>query len=137
MRTGFVIPAAELSFRASRAGGPGGQHVNKVSTRAEVLWDVARTSRLTEPERQRVMRKLANRIGADGILRVVADDTRSLTRNRDAAVRRLVALVDAARRAPRPRKKTRPTLASRAARLDTKRRRGTIKRDRSRDDWED
>jgi ribosome-associated protein len=133
----FTIPDHELEFRVSRAGGPGGQHVNKTATRAEVLWNVARTSLLTEPERQRVLHKLANRIGADGVLRVVAEDRRSLLRNRLAATERLIHLVDLARRAPKPRKPTRPTRAAKRARLDSKRKRSNRKRERSRPDWEE
>lgn len=128
----FTIPERDLEFRVSRASGPGGQHVNKSSTRVEALWDVARTPLLTEPERHRVLHRLANRIGADGVLRVVADDRRSLTRNRQAAVTRLIGLVDVARRAPKPRKPTKPSRAAKAARLDAKRRRANRKRDRSR-----
>lgn len=133
----FTIPEQHLAFRVSRAGGPGGQHVNKASTRVEVLWDVARTPLLTEPERRRVQDRLANRIGADGVLRVVADDRRSLLRNRLAAIARLTELVDAARRAPKPRKKTRPSRAAKAARLDAKRQRGKRKRERARPRLED
>lgn len=133
----FTIPEHELDFRVSRAGGPGGQHVNKTATRAEVLWNVARTSLLTEPERQRVLQKLANRIGADGVLRVVAEDHRSQLRNRLAATERLIDLVDRARRAPKPRKATRPTRAARRARLDSKRKRSNRKRERSRPEWDE
>ena len=133
----FTIPESELEFRVSRAGGPGGQHVNKTSTRVEARWDVARTPLLSEPERHRVLQKLANRIGADGILRVVADDRRSLMRNRLAAIQRLVELVDAARRAPKPRKPTKPTRAAKTARLNAKRQRSDTKRERSHPGWED
>jgi len=133
----FSIPQSELTFRASRAGGPGGQHVNKTSSRIEVLWDVTRSTLLTDTERQRVRTKLASRIGADGLLRVVAEDRRSQLQNRLAAVERLERLVDHARRAPKPRKPTRPTRASREKRLETKKRRSGHKRERTRRDWED
>ncbi|MBI4421057.1 MAG: aminoacyl-tRNA hydrolase [Gemmatimonadetes bacterium] len=133
----FTIPESELRFRTSRAGGPGGQHVNKAETRVEVLWDVARSSLLSEPERERVLRKLANRIDADGVLHVVADERRSFTQNRGAAVARLQALVDSARRAPKPRKPTRPSRAAREARLREKRRRSETKRTRDHSPWED
>ncbi|MSR07725.1 MAG: aminoacyl-tRNA hydrolase [Gemmatimonadetes bacterium] len=133
----FTIPDTELEFRVSRAGGPGGQHVNKTSTRVEALWDVAGTTRLSEPERHRVFQKLANRIGADGVLRVVSEDRRSQLQNRMAAVERLIELVDAARRAPKPRKATKPSRAAKAKRLNAKRQRGDRKRDRSRPGWED
>jgi ribosome-associated protein len=133
----FSIPPGELIFRASRAGGPGGQHVNKASTRIEALWDVERTAILSEAERQRVRTKLASRIGADGLLRVVAEDRRRQLQNRLAAVERLERLVDDARRAPKPRKATRPTRASREKRLESKRRRSGHKQQRARRNWED
>ena len=133
----FTIPEHELEFRVSRAGGPGGQHVNKTSTRVEVLWDVSRSMLLTEAERRRVTTKLANRIGADGVLRVVAEDRRSQLQNRSAAVERLAALVDAARRAPKPRRATKPSRAAKAARMDAKRRRSNQKKERRREKWDD
>jgi ribosome-associated protein len=133
----FSIPRNELTFRATRASGPGGQHVNKTSTRIEVLWDVDHTSALTEAERQRVRHKLANRFDAEGLLRVAADERRSLTQNRAAAIERLQLLVDHARRAPKPRKPTRPTAAAKRARLESKRLRARQKRERDRSRWED
>ena len=134
---GFAIPLQELRFRATRASGPGGQHVNKTSSRIEVLWDVARTPILTDAERHRVLRKLANRLDADGLVRVAADERRSLSQNRAAAIERLETLVDHARRAPKPRKPTKPTAAAKRARMQEKRRRANIKRDRDRSRWED
>ena len=128
----FSIPTSELRFRATRASGPGGQHVNKTSTRIEVLWDVERTIALTDAERQRVRQKLANRFDAEGLLRIAADERRSLLQNRIVAIKRLETLVDHARRAPKPRKPTRPTAAAKRARLEDKRRRGAAKRERDR-----
>src|SRR5688572_11420782 len=133
----FSIPRHELRFRATRASGPGGQHVNKASTRIEVLWDVDRTDLLTDAERHRVRQKLARRFDAEGMLRVAADERRSLTQNREAAIERLETLVDHARKAPKPRKPTRPTAAAKRARLESKRRRATQKRERDRTRWED
>ena len=133
----FSIPIHELRFRATRASGPGGQHVNKTSTRIEVLWDVAHTLILTDAERHRVLHQLANRLDAEGLLRVAADERRSLSQNRAAAIERLETLVDRARRVPKPRKPTKPTAAARRARMQGKRRRANIKRDRDRSRWED
>jgi ribosome-associated protein len=133
----FVIPESELTFRATRASGPGGQHVNKASTRIEVLWDVEHSAVLNDAERARVRAKLSRRFDAEGLLRVAADERRSLMQNRVAAVERLTALVDAARRAPKPRKATRPTRASKQRRLDAKRQQGDRKRNRDRSRWED
>ena len=133
----FSIPESELAFRATRASGPGGQHVNKASTRIEILWDVAHSTVLTDAERRRVLQKLANRIDAEGRLRIAADERRSLTQNRAAAIERLETLVDQARRAPKPRRPTKPTAASRRARIEAKQRRGRIKKERDRSRWED
>jgi ribosome-associated protein len=126
------IPRAELLYRATPSGGPGGQHVNRVATRIELWWNVATTVALDEPQRATVRDRLAGRIDRDGWLRIVAADSRSQTRNREAATERLTALVAAALK---PRKKRKPTRVSRAqkrARLEAKRRRSDAKRLRGR-----
>lgn len=129
--TGRVaIPRAELASRATRAGGPGGQHVNTSSTRVEITWNVRRSAVLTEVQRERVLLALASRLDDDGTLRVVASDTRSQLQNRALAENRLAALVRKALVVPRARKKTRPTRASVERRLDTKKRAGDKKRAR-------
>jgi ribosome-associated protein len=129
----LTIPASELTFRASRAGGPGGQHVNTSSTRIELLWDVTRSTVLTEDERARLLEKLAARLDAAGMIRVVASDRRSQSQNREAAAERLAKIVRQALVIPRKRRATRPPAASRQQRLDEKKRRGERKRDRRRD----
>ena len=126
----FTVPEPELMFRTSRAGGPGGQHVNKASTRVEALWNVAESPSLSGVQRELVLRKLASRIDSRGILQVAADERRSQLRNRVAAVERLNALVAKALEQPRPRKKTRIPAATRKKRLENKRKRSTLKRDR-------
>src|SRR5258706_14104091 len=83
----------ELDIRASRSRGPGGQHVNRASTRVEVRWNQGTSRALTEPERTRIQAKLAGRLDQDGWIRVVASDTRSQSRNKDAAIERLASLV--------------------------------------------
>src|SRR5213080_332698 len=87
------IPRSELEYRASRAGGAGGQHVNTSSTRIELLWDLPRSTAVTEEERQRLRLKLAPRLDSDGMVRVVASERRSQAQNRQAAEERLVSLV--------------------------------------------
>jgi ribosome-associated protein len=136
VRDGIVIPRDELVIRATRAGGPGGQHVNTSSTRIEVVWNVARTRALDEKQRSLVLTRLATRVDADGDLRVVAADSRSQRQNRNTAESRLVALVSRALVIPKRRRPTRPTAASVRQRLDTKRRRADTKRQRRRDDGE-
>lgn len=126
----FRVPDDELTFRATRAGGPGGQHVNTSATRVEVLWNVARSPSLTAEGRERILRKLAGRIDASGTLRVVAAERRSQLQNRLAAAERLRALVAEALRKPKPRRRTRPSRAAVEARLAAKRRRRNVKRER-------
>jgi len=128
----LTIPASELTFRATRAGGPGGQHVNTSSTRIELLWDVTGSTAITEDMRARLLEKLAARLDAAGMVRVVASDRRSQSQNRDAAAERLAKLVRQALVVPRKRRATRPTAASREQRLAEKKRRGERKRDRRR-----
>jgi ribosome-associated protein len=136
VRDGVVIPRDELVIRATRAGGPGGQHVNTSSTRIEVVWNVAHTCALNEAQRKLVITRLATRVDAGGDLRVVAADSRSQRQNRNAAESRLVALVSRALVIPKRRRPTRPTAASVRQRLDTKRRRADTKRRRRGDHGE-
>lgn len=126
----LLVPLAELDYRATRSGGPGGQHVNTSSTRIEVWWDLRASPTLSEEQRARLLQRLSSRLDGEGRLRVVASDSRSQLRNREAATERLRELVAAALAVPKPRKRTRPTRAAKAARLDAKRRRSALKRDR-------
>jgi ribosome-associated protein len=130
-----TIPRAELSYRASRAGGAGGQHVNTSSTRIEVLWPVARTQALTDEERARVAEKLAARLDADGNVRVVASKERSQLQNRAAAEQRLAELVRGALTVAKKRRPTRPTKASKEKRLQEKKKNAERKRERGQIDW--
>jgi len=124
------LPLAELDFRATRAGGPGGQHVNKASTRVEVWWDVAASPSLTEEQRARLLSRLGTRLDGAGRLRLVASGSRSQFRNREDVTERLCEVVAKALMVPRPRRRTKPTRASKVARVEAKRRRSAIKRDR-------
>jgi ribosome-associated protein len=131
------LPLAELEFRASRSGGPGGQHVNTSSTRVEVWWDVARSPALSETQRSRLLARLDTRLDSAGRLRLVAATSRSQWRNREEAVERLRDLVARALEVPKPRKRTKPSRAAKAARLDDKRRRSARKQERRRPARED
>ena len=122
--------ASWIEFRFDRAEGPGGQNVNKVNTRATVLLDFEACPLLTAPERMRIRQRLASRLSADGRLRVVAQRQRTQTRNRAAAEERLVELLAGALQVSKPRRATRPTLASRHRRVNAKLRRGQIKEGR-------
>jgi ribosome-associated protein len=124
------LPLAELEFRASRSGGPGGQHVNTSSTRVELWWDVANSPTLSDEQRRRLVDRLATRLDGKGRLRVVAGGSRSQLRNREEATERLRQMVAAALVVPKARKRTRPSRAEKAGRREEKRRRAAVKRDR-------
>jgi ribosome-associated protein len=124
------IPSQELEIRVSRAGGAGGQHVNKTSTRVEAIWRPAESGVLTEAEKARVLTMLANRLDASGAIRVVASDTRSQLQNRLHAERRLAALVRRALVIRKPRRPTRPGKGAVERRLTEKKLESRKKRDR-------
>ena len=127
------IPRSELHYKATRAGGAGGQHVNTSSTRIELLWDLPRSIAVTEDERGRLRTKLASRLDSDGMIRVVASDRRSQAQNRQAADARLVALVGRALVVPKKRRATKPTRSSKEKRLSEKKRHAEKKRERRAD----
>jgi ribosome-associated protein len=127
----LALPAAEIIESASRAGGPGGQHVNKTSTRVTLRWNVAASRALSPAQRRRLRSRLAARLTRSGDLVIHARGSRSRAQNRKAARERLAAIVREALRTPRPRVATRASLASRERRLQEKKRRGQVKRRRS------
>jgi ribosome-associated protein len=131
-----AIPRTELEYRASRAGGAGGQHVNTSSTRIELLWNVRTTSALDEAARHRVTTKLASRLDGDGWIRVVSSARRSQGQNREAAEARLAELVRAALVVPKRRKPTKPSRGAKEARLSEKKKRGDTKRQRRSDSFD-
>ena len=124
------IPLGELEYRASRSGGPGGQHVNTSSTRIEIWWDVAGSPSLTEEQRVRLLHRLASRLDGSGRLRLVSSGSRSQLRNREEATERLRTVLAAALTVPKKRKATKPSRAAKAARLESKRRRAVTKQRR-------
>ena len=127
----LTIPRAELTERFSRASGPGGQGVNTTDSRVELSWDVGRSAVLSDTQRERVTGRLAERL-VDGVLTVVASENREQRRNRDAAAKRLTALVaDALAPPPRTRRPTRATRGSQERRLTAKKQRATTKQLRS------
>ncbi len=131
------LPLAELDYRVSRSGGPGGQHVNTSSTRVEVWWDVAASPSLSEPQRSRLLTRLATRLDSAGRLRLVSSGSRSQLRNREEVTARLREIVAESLKVPKKRKPTRPSRAAKAARLERKRRRSSIKQERRRPDSRD
>jgi ribosome-associated protein len=127
------IPRTELVYRASRAGGAGGQHVNTSSTRIELLWNVLATPSLDDGARERVAAKLASRIDGEGWIRVVSSARRSQQQNRDAAEARLAELVRGALAVQKRRRATKPSRGAKEARLAEKKKRGETKRQRRQD----
>ena len=128
----LAIPRAELELKATRSGGPGGQHVNTSSTRIELVWNVTTSPSLWEDERIRLLEKLAHRLDGEGRLRLVAQGERSQLQNREAAITRFADVVAKALVVPKRRKATRPTKASKEKRLQGKKQRGALKRERQR-----
>jgi ribosome-associated protein len=128
----FSLPRSELRFRASRSGGPGGQHVNTASTRIQVSWDVAGSPSLSERRRQLLLARLGHRLDQHGVLQLAVDTHRSQHRNREEAVERLAAIVTEALRPVRKRKPTRPPKAAKEKRLREKKHRADVKKLRGR-----
>jgi len=123
----LTIPGDELVIRATRAGGPGGQHVNTTASRIELRWDVMASRAPDEQQRARILEGLASRLTADGVLVLHASEHRSQHRNRVAALGRLRTLVADALVTPEQRRATRPTRGARRRRLDAKRARSETK----------
>ena len=132
----LAIPDDELVERFVRSAGPGGQNVNKVATAVELRFDVAASPSLPEPVRARLLARRDRRLTDAGVLVISAQRFRTQERNREDARERLAAFVAAGLHAPRPRVATKPTRASKLRRLDAKRGRSTLKRDRARRDWD-
>jgi ribosome-associated protein len=130
IRGSLVIPEAELKWRFSRSGGPGGQGVNTTDSRVELLFDVEGSLVLRGVYRERALDRLAGRL-VDGVLSVTASEQRSQYQNRLAAERRLGEILKTATAPPaRARVATKPTAGSKQRRIDDKKRRGEIKRQR-------
>jgi ribosome-associated protein len=127
---GVIIPGADLEWRAVRSSGPGGQNVNKVSSKVELRFDLSGTQALSAPVKARLAALARGRLDADGRLVIASQKTRAQERNLEDARERLRVLVEAALTPPRPRRATRPTASSRRRRLDDKRRHAEKKRGR-------
>jgi ribosome-associated protein len=127
LSSGVVVDDAELRWRFSRSSGPGGQGVNTTDSRVELSWDIGATPSLTPQQRERVVGRLGHRL-VDGVLTIAASEYRSQLRNREAAIARLVVLLDDALRPPAPpRRPTRPSRASRSRRAASEVQRRQVK----------
>ncbi len=123
----IAIDERELEFSFMRAGGPGGQHVDKAATAVQLRFDAAASPSLPAPVRARLARLAGRRMTADGILVLHARRFRSQQQNREDAVARLVVLLRQAARLPRPRRAAKPSAAAKRKRMEEKRRRGVVK----------
>ncbi len=128
VREDLVIPAEELREAATRASGPGGQHVNKTSTRVTLRWNVVESPSLTAAQRARLLSRLGKRVTRSGDLVVHADRSRSRSRNREHARERIAELIREALTVRRARRPTAPSAAAQARRTDAKTRRASVKR---------
>ncbi len=132
VKSGIFIPEAELSERFIQSSGPGGQNVNKVASAVQLSFDIARSPSLPEAVRTALLALGDARLSKDGVLTIAARRFREQERNRADARARLADLIRAAATPPKPRRATRPTLASKKRRIESKKRRAGLKRERTR-----
>lgn len=131
IQPGLSIPESELSFRASRSSGPGGQNVNKVNSRITIEFDLDGSPSLSPEQRAKIREKLAARISGEGVLQVSSQKFRTQRGNRDEAIAQFARLLRSALHEKPKRKKTRVSKGSKQKRLDDKKARAQIKRNRS------
>jgi len=130
----LTIPAGELAFAFARSGGAGGQNVNKVSSKVELRWNPTTSAALGADDRSWLISRLANRLTTDGTLIVTSTATRDQIKNRGDAESKLVLIVRSALDRPKMRRATRPSRSSKRRRVEDKRHRSEIKRNRRGDD---
>ncbi len=128
MDEGLIL--TEPDFKAVRSSGPGGQHANKTATKVELGFDVAGSQALNEEEKKRIFKKLAGRINVDGILKMSNEESRSQHTNKDLLLQNFLSEIKSALKRPKPRKKTKPTKASKLKRLNSKKKKSEIKASR-------
>lgn len=122
------IPISELEIVFSRSSGPGGQNVNKVSSRVQIKWNLSKSRYFTPAEKDRIRERLKNRLTQGGEIIVSAAEERSQQKNRDLAIKRLDNLVQGALKIPKKRFQTKPTFVSKLKRLDNKKRKSWLKK---------
>jgi ribosome-associated protein len=126
-----IIPAGELAIAFARAGGPGGQNVNKVASKVELRWNPVTSAALSSDDRAWLVERLRSRLTSDGTLIVTSTATRDQLKNRDDATSKLALIVRAALARPKPRHATRPSRSAKRRRIADKRHHAEIKRNRS------
>lgn len=131
IKEGILLGEDELSFTFSRSSKPGGQNVNKISSRVTLLFDVANSPSLSAEHKNQIMARLRTRVNKEGVLRVVAQLHRSQAANREAATERFVELLRETMKPVKLRRKTRISLAAKKRRLSGKKRRSRLKQERS------
>ncbi|SFW54036.1 alternative ribosome rescue aminoacyl-tRNA hydrolase ArfB [Cellulophaga fucicola] len=122
----------ELQFKAVRSSGAGGQHVNKVSTKIELTYDLQNSTAVTDKEKERLLLKLSNRLTKENVLLLQCDDSRSQHKNKDLAIKRFLELIKSALVVPKKRKKTKPSRSAIEKRLNSKKKSALKKVNRKR-----
>lgn len=136
VKNGIVIPEHELEITTSRAGGPGGQHVNKTDTKITIRWNISKTTALTDEQKSRVLENLQSRLTSEGDLIITNNETRSQLQNKKLALEQLARDMRKALHVPKKRMATRISKAKKESRLQAKSHRGIIKQMRSKKDFE-
>ena len=125
----------ELTFKATRSSGPGGQHVNKTSTRVELCWDINKSKAITNEQKNRLLDKLSNRLSKEGVLILASQNSRSQHKNKEDVILRFLNLIEKNLERPKKRKKTKPSKASKIKRLSKKKIHSEKKANRRKPDY--
>ncbi len=120
----------ELDYKAVRSSGPGGQHANKTATKVELSFDIENSEGLSEKEKLRILKKLSGRVNKEGFLKMNSEDSRSQHTNKEIVTENFLFEIKEALKRPKPRKKTKPTMASKIKRLKAKKKKSEIKASR-------
>ncbi len=121
------IPMSELTVQFARSGGKGGQHVNKVETKAELYFNILASPSLNDQTRARLLKKLASRVDSEGVLKITAQEHRSQYRNREEATKKFIQMLQTALKTETPRRATKPTKSSKEKRIEEKKQHSTRK----------
>jgi len=132
-----ALAVQELKFKAVRSGGAGGQHVNKVSTKVELTFDVFNSEALSHDEKERIFRKLSSKLTKEQVLQLQCDETRSQHKNKELVVKRFLEILETALKIKKKRRKTRPSKSSIEKRLNSKKKQALKKANRGRPQRDD